>query len=51
MYKKVDTDLNFLPREKEVLAFWKQNRVFEKSVELRRGAPGLCRPRAGAGRS
>ena len=39
MYKKVDTDLNFLPREKEVLAFWKQNRVFEKSVELRRGAP------------
>ena len=39
MYKKVETDLNFLPREKEVLAFWKENRVFEKSVELRKGAP------------
>ena len=39
MYKKVTTDLNFVPREKETLAFWKENRVFEKSVELRRGAP------------
>ena len=39
MYKKVETDLNFLPREKEVLAFWKENHVFEKSVELRKGAP------------
>ena len=39
MYRKVETDLNFLPREQEVLAFWKEHRVFEKSVELRRGAP------------
>jgi len=39
MYKKVTTDLNFVPREKEVLEFWKENKVFEKSVELRKGAP------------
>ena len=39
MYKKVTTDLNFVPREKEVLEFWKENKIFEKSVELRKGAP------------
>ncbi len=33
MYKKVDTSLNFLDREKEVLAFWKENKIFEKNVE------------------
>ena len=38
MYSKVSTDLNFVPREKEVLAFWKDHKIFEKSVELRRGA-------------
>lgn len=31
MYRKVETDLNFLPREQEVLAFWKEHRVFEKA--------------------
>ncbi len=41
MYKKVDTDLNFVPREKEILAFWKENRIFQKSVELRKGAPAF----------
>ncbi len=39
MYDKVSTDLKFVDREKEVLSFWKENHVFEKSVELRRGAP------------
>ena len=37
MYKKVTTDLNFVPREKEILSFWKENHIFEKSVELRKG--------------
>ncbi len=37
MYQKVTTDLNFVPREKEVLAFWKENRIFEKSVDWRKG--------------
>ncbi|MEN6471985.1 MAG: isoleucine--tRNA ligase [Clostridiaceae bacterium] len=39
MYKKVDSSLNFVEREKETLKFWKENRIFEKSVELRKGAP------------
>ena len=38
MYKKVSTDLNFVPREKDVLAFWKEHDIFQKSVELRRGS-------------
>lgn len=38
MYKKVDTSMNFVDREIEVLDFWKQNRIFQKSVELRQGA-------------
>ena len=33
MYRKVDTSLNFLDREKEVLQFWKENKIFEKNVE------------------
>ena len=33
MYKKVDTSLNFVDREKEVIAFWKENNVFEESVK------------------
>ncbi len=32
MYKKVDSSLNFLDREKEVLQFWKDNDVFAKNV-------------------
>ncbi len=32
MYKKVDSSLNFLDREKEVLKFWKENNIFEKNV-------------------
>ena len=37
MYKKVDTSLNFLDREKEVLAFWKENKIFDKNVEMNSG--------------
>ena len=33
MYKKVDTTMNFVEREKEVVEFWKQNGIFEKSVD------------------
>lgn len=38
MYKKVDTSLNFVEREKEIAEFWKQNGVFEKSVDKNAGA-------------
>ncbi len=37
MYKKVDSSMNFCQREKEVIEFWKQNKIFEKSVEKNKG--------------
>ena len=37
MYKKVDTSLNFLDREKEVLEFWKENKIFEQNVAENQG--------------
>ena len=37
MYKKVDTSLNFLDREKEVLEFWKENKIFEQNVAENEG--------------
>ena len=36
MYKKVSTDLNFVDREKEVEAFWKEHDIFRKSMENRK---------------
>ncbi|MCR5303419.1 MAG: isoleucine--tRNA ligase [Lachnospiraceae bacterium] len=39
MYKKVDTDLNFVEREKEVARFWKENDIFKKSVDCRKDGP------------
>ncbi len=38
MYKKVDTSLNFLDREKEVLQFWKENKIFEQNVKENDGS-------------
>ncbi len=37
MYKKVDTTLNFLDREKEVLKFWKENKIFEQNIAENEG--------------
>ena len=37
MYKKVSTNLNFVDREMEVLKYWKENKIFEKSIEMREG--------------
>ena len=37
MYKKVSTNLNFVEREKEIEKFWEENKIFEKSLELRKG--------------
>ncbi len=33
MYDKVQTNLNFVEREKETLKFWRENNIFEKSIE------------------
>ncbi len=37
MYEKVSTDLNLVEREKQVEEFWKENRIFEKSMKMREG--------------
>lgn len=37
MYRKVDSSLNFVDREKEVGKFWKDNKIFEKSIKSREG--------------
>ena len=39
MYKKVDTDMNFVEREKETAKFWKDNDIFRKSIKQREGCP------------
>ncbi len=36
MYDKVTTDLNFVEREKKTEQFWKDNRIFEASIEERK---------------
>jgi len=39
MYKKVDTDLKFVDREKVIENFWKENDIFRKSMENRKEGP------------
>ena len=39
MYKKVETDMNFVEREKETAKFWKDNDIFQKSIKQREGDP------------
>jgi len=39
LYKPVDKSLNFRDRELEVLEFWKQNQIFEKTVAQSKGKP------------
>ena len=36
MYQKVDTNLNFVNREKETLKFWQENDIFQKSMDNRK---------------
>ena len=39
MYNKVSTNLNFVEREKNTEKFWKENHIFEKSMENRKEGP------------
>ncbi len=39
LYEKVSTAMNTVEREKRVLDFWRGEKVFEKSIEDRRGHP------------
>ena len=36
MYKKVDANLNFVDREKQIEKFWNDNDIFKKSMEHRK---------------
>ncbi|MBR5636866.1 MAG: isoleucine--tRNA ligase [Pseudobutyrivibrio sp.] len=36
MYNKVDASLNFVEREKQVLKFWNENDIFQKSMDSRK---------------
>ncbi len=36
MYNKVETNMNFVQREKATEQFWKENNIFEKSMENRK---------------
>ncbi len=36
MYKKVDTNLNFVDREKAIEKFWEENDIFQKSMDSRK---------------
>ncbi len=42
MYKKVDTNLNFLEREKEIIKFWNENSIFEQSIKKNEGNEEFC---------
>ncbi|MFQ5812386.1 MAG: isoleucine--tRNA ligase [Anaerolineae bacterium] len=39
MFKEVPSKVNFPEVEEGVLRFWKENKIFEKSLEIREGAP------------
>ncbi len=39
MYSKVNTDMNFVEREKKVEQFWKEHDTFQKSMERRKDGP------------
>ena len=39
MYQKVDTTLNFVDREKATCQFWKDNNIFQKSMDSRKEGP------------
>ena len=41
MFKKVPTSLGFREREAATLKLWNENKVFEKSIEMREGAPSF----------
>ncbi len=41
IYEKVSASLGFVEREKATRKFWEENGVFEKSVDMREGAPNF----------
>jgi isoleucyl-tRNA synthetase len=39
MFREVNTKVNFLQLEKDILCFWKEQDIFNKSIEMRDGGP------------
>ena len=39
MFKTISDKVSLPDLEKEILARWKRDRIFEKSIEARKGAP------------
>ncbi|MCR5655111.1 MAG: isoleucine--tRNA ligase [Lachnospiraceae bacterium] len=39
MYNKVETNVDFVAHEKETEKFWKENKIFEKSMDSRKEGP------------
>ncbi len=39
MYNKVDSNMDFVSRELNTLKFWKENDIFQKSIEHRKNCP------------
>jgi len=38
-FKEIKEDFNYPQMEKRILSFWKENKIFEKSIQKRRDAP------------
>lgn len=41
MFKELTEKLSYPELEKRILNFWKENRIFEKSISMRAGGPGF----------
>jgi len=39
MFRQVNTKINFLQLEEDILRFWKEQGIFNKSIEMREGGP------------
>jgi isoleucyl-tRNA synthetase len=40
-FKELSERISYPSMEKEILAFWKERKIFEKSIQLREGRPGF----------
>jgi isoleucyl-tRNA synthetase len=39
MFREVNTKINFIQLEEDILRFWKEQGIFDKSIEIRKGGP------------
>ena len=39
MFREVSARVNVIQLEEDILRFWKEQRIFEKSIEIRKGGP------------